>query len=307
MLALTCLRGYPDMNSSLPFLVSVAVTVITLPSIAAAQGSEEIVTLQSQGQDLVATLQLPEGKPAPVVLLLHGFTGTRDELVIPSTNEGVFARTANTLADNGYASLRVDFRGSGDSIADFTYESTTFEGQISDALAAIDYLEQLDSVDGDDLYVIGWSQGGVIAAATAGRSGKPDALALWQAVGDLDASYGGMLGEETLAAGKAAASDHTLVSTLSWGPEVSLNGAFFHGIEDMDPMAEIAAYKGPLFVTQGTADTTVLPASADAFIDAHEGTEQLWTADMGHLFNIYNDTETLDALIADTVSFFDKN
>ncbi|WP_157735974.1 alpha/beta hydrolase family protein [Granulosicoccus antarcticus] len=295
------------MNASFPLLVSVAVAATTLPLMAVAQSSEETVTLQSEGQDLVATLQLPEGNPAPVVLLLHGFTGTRDELVIPSTDEGVFERTADTLADNGYASLRIDFRGSGDSIADFTYESTTFEGQISDALAAIDYLEKLDSVDGDDLYVIGWSQGGVIAAAAAGRSGKPDALALWQAVGDLDASYGGMMGEETLAAGKAAASDHTLVATLSWGPEVSLNSAFFHGIEALDPMAEIAAYTGPLFVTQGTADTTVLPASADAYIAAHEGPEQLWTADMGHLFNVYSSTKTLDSMIADTLSFFDDH
>lgn len=278
-----------------------------LPLAVSAQSSETAVTLQSEGQNMVATLQLPEGKPAPVVLLLHGFTGTRDELVIPGTGEGVFVRTANMLADNGYASLRIDFRGSGESVADFTYESTTLEGQIADALAAIDYLEKLDSVDGDDIYVIGWSQGGLVAAAAAGRSGKPDAVALWQAVGDIDATYGGILSEEILAAGKAAAADQTLVVELPWGAEVSLNGAFFHGLGNLDPMAEIARYSGPLFVTQGTTDTTVLPATADAYIAAHEGPEQLWTAEMGHVFNVFSDTDTLDTMVADTLSFFEEH
>ena len=285
----------------------VALIAATLPLAVSAQLSETVVTLQSEGQNMVATLELPEGEPAPAVLLLHGFTGTRDELVIPSTGEGVFVRTANMLADNGYASLRIDFRGSGESVADFTYESTTLEGQIADAVAAIDYLEKLDSVDGDDIYVIGWSQGGLVAAAAAGRSGKPDAVALWQAVGDIDATYGGILSEETLAAGKAAAADQTLLTKLAWGPEVSLNGAFFHGLEKLDPMAEIARYSGPLFVTQGTTDTTVLPATADAYIAAHEGPEQLWTAEMGHVFNVFSDTDTLDAMISDTLSFFEEH
>ncbi len=285
-------------------LTVVAFTVLTLPAFALAKTSESTIILQSEGQNMVATLQLPGDKLAPVVLLLHGFTGTRDELVIPSTGEGVFVRTANTLAENGYASLRIDFRGLGESIADITFESTTMEGQIKDAIAAIDFLETLDRVDGEDIYVIGWSQGGLVAAAAAGRSGKPDAVALWQAVGNINATYGSVLGEEFLTAGKAAAVDQTLVTKLPWGPEVSLNGAFFHGLEKMDPMAEIERYSGPLFVTQGTLDTTVLPDAAEAYLAAHEGPEELWSAEMDHVFNVFSDTDTLDAMLERTLSFF---
>lgn len=275
----------------------------TLPMAASAQ-TDEVVTLQSGQQDFMGTLTLPNGDPAPVVLLLHGFTGTRDELVIPSTEEGIFVRTAEKLADSGFASLRIDFRGSGESTADFQYEETTFEGQIADAMAAVNYLSSLDTVDGNDIYVIGWSQGGLIASALAGRTDNLDGVALWQAVGDTEATYGSLLGANVLEAGKAASPNETITATLPWGAEVKLNGAFFDGIETLDPMKEIAAYAGPLFVTQGTQDTTVLPTASVAYIQAHEGPEQMWTAEMDHVFNVFTEIGTLDKMIGATVAFF---
>lgn len=288
----------------MPDRVRLALLCAALPGVALAQPAEERVELQSAGQTVVGTLATPAGDPAPVVLLLHGFTGSRDELPIPNTGEGVFSRTARLLAENGYASLRIDFRGSGESVAEMTYEATTFEGQVADALAAVDYLRSLDRVDGEDTFVIGWSQGGLIASAVAARAEGLDAVALWQAVGDPEATYGGLLGAETLAAGMAAAPDQTIVATLPWGGEVGLNGAFFDGIARFDPMAEIGAYDGPLFVTRGTLDTTVMPAAADAFIAAHEGSEQLWTAEMDHVFNVFTTTETFDDMVGATIAFF---
>jgi pimeloyl-ACP methyl ester carboxylesterase len=240
-------------------------------------------------------------------LLLHGFTGSRDELPIPNTEDGVFSRAARLLAEDGYASLRIDFRGSGESTADMTYEATTFDGQVADALAAVEYLQSLEKVDGEDVFVIGWSQGGLVAAAVAARADALDAVALWQAVGDPETTYGGILGVETLNAGMAAAPDETITATLPWGAEVQLNGAFFDGVETFDPIAEIGAYSGPLFVTKGMLDTTVLPEASDSFIAAHEGPEQLWTAEMDHVFNVFTTTETLDQMVAATAAFFDAH
>lgn len=288
-------------------VMRIATVLVTLPVMALAQPTEERVDLQSGGQPFIGTLALPEGDPAPVVLLLHGFTGSRDELPIPNTEDGVFSRTARLLAENGYASLRIDFRGSGESIANMTFEATTFEGQVADALAAVEYLKSLDRVDGEDVFVIGWSQGGLVASAVAGRSDALDAAALWQAVGDPQATFGGLLGAETMAAGMAAAPDETIKATLPWGAEIGLNGAFFDGIETFDPMAEIAAYSGPLFVTKGMLDTTVLPEASDAFIAAHEGPEELWAAEMDHVFNVFTTTETLDKMVVATVAFFDAH
>ena len=289
---------------------TLALSTLALAALAApalAQSTEEVVTIASPAGPFVGTLELPAGDPAPAVLLLHGFTGSRDELPTDAVPEGIFARTAARLAEAGYASLRIDMRGSGESTSELTYADTTFEGQVADALAALDYLATSDAVVGDDLFIIGWSQGGLVATGAAGRSDVPDAVALWAAVADPDTTYGDLLGAEVTAAGMAAGVDETVTATLPWGAEVTLKGGFFDGIESYDPTAEIADYAGPLFVAQGSLDPTVAPASADLLIAAHEGPEELWTAEMDHAFNAFVTDETLEQMIAATIAFFDAN
>jgi dienelactone hydrolase len=266
----------------------------------------EDVTIERPGQDVIGTLVLPTVENPPVVLLLHGFTGSRDELATEAVPDGVFASAAMQLADAGYASLRIDFAGSGEATDEMSYAETTFEGQIADAMAAIAYLRGLDSVATDDLFLIGWSQGGLVAAATAGRSDALDAVALWNAVATPRETYAGFLTEETVLAGLAAADDAPVAVTLPWA-EITLNGAFFDGLETLDPVAEIAAYGGPLFVAQGSLDTTVPPASADLYLAAHDGPETLWTAEMDHVFNIFETAEVLDEMIAANIAFFDEH
>lgn len=270
-----------------------------------AEQAGEVVRLQSNGQEVVATLMRPAGAPAPVVLLLHGFTGARDELASDHVPAGVFGFAADQLARSGYASLRIDFRGSGESTADLQFSDTTFEGQIEDGLAALEYLAGSAAVDGTQIYVVGWSQGGLVASALAGRSGIPRAVALWNAVGTPVQTFGDLLGTEALAEAVAADADAVLPFTLPWGAEIELKGAFFDQVATFDPMAEIAAYAGPLMVAQGDKDTAVLPENGLKYIAAHDGPEQLWTADMDHVFNIFTEAVTLEALVEATVQFFD--
>ena len=283
------------------------ILALLLAATAATAQAEETVTIPTPGGDVVGTLALPDGDPAPVVLLLHGFTGARDELPTEHVPEGVFARTAARLKDAGYASLRIDFRGSGESLADLTFADTTFEGQISDGLAALDYLSSLDSVAGDDIFVIGWSQGGLVAGGVAGRSNTPDAVALWNAVADPVATYGGLLGMDLVKSAAAGAPDDVHAITLPWGAEIELKGAFFQGVDGFDPASEITGYDGPLFVARGSGDTTVLPETATQWIDAHDGPEELWTAEMDHVFNVFGEADALDTLTAATIGYFDAH
>ncbi len=285
---------------------AVSLSLALLPSLATADVTETTITIERPGQDVIGTLAVPSGDPAPVVLLLHGFTGSRDELATEAVPEGVFARTASHLAEVGFASLRIDFAGSGDATDEMSFAETTFEGQIADALAAIEYLQSLDSVQTDDLHLIGWSQGGLVAAAAAGRSDAFDAVALWNAAATPMETFTGFLGEDIVSAGLSAGPDDPIEIVLPW-TEITLNGAFFQGLATSDPLAEIAAYSGPLFVAQGSLDTTVPPVSADLFIEAHDGPEELWTAEMDHVFNVFATDETLDQLLAATVAFFEAH
>ncbi len=288
------------MSPSKLLLFSTLLAATTTPAFSA----EEVITFQSQGSKIVGTLVTPDGAPAPVVILFHGFTGARDELPVATTKDGVFSRTARALAAAGYASLRIDFRGSGQS--DGTFADTTFEGQIADGLEAVKLMTADPRVKGSDLAIIGWSQGGLVATAVAGRSGTPDVVALWEAVATPKDTFGGLLGKDTLAKG-AATGDTPLKIKLPWGAEIALKQGFFDGVSTFDPPTELSAYKGPLFVTKGTEDTTVVPADADKLIAAHDGPEELWTEKMDHVFNAFTGPETLDKMVAATIGYLDAN
>lgn len=281
-------------------ILTILLVLAALPALA----DETTVTIPSPLGDIIGTLNTPVGDPAPVVLLFHGFTGTRNELPVATTEDGVFSRTARLLAEQGYASLRIDFRGSGDSPGAFA--DTTFEGQIADGMAAMAWAAANPAVKGDDLAIIGWSQGGLVATAVAGRSNQPDVTALWAAVATPAESLGGILGADVMAAG-AATGDTALPITLPWGAEIALKQGYFDGIATLDPVAEIAAYQGPLFVAHGRLDTTVLPVAAEKFITAHDGPEELWMAEMDHVFNAFTGPETLDQMVAATITYLDAN
>jgi hypothetical protein len=265
---------------------------------------ERRVTIGPPDQEIVGTLTLPEGEAAPIILMLHGFTGARDELKTSYVEEGIFARTARRFAEAGYASLRIDFRGSGESVADLTFSQTTFEGQISDAIVAVDYLKSSREVQRDKINILGWSQGGLVASAVAGRTGVPNSVALWAAVVDAVETYSVILGDETVSKGMLAVADEPVKATLPWGVEINLNGAFFDDVEEFNTASEIASYKGPLFVAQGTKDNLVSPESAAILIVAHDGPEKPWLYDMDHVFNSFDTDTTLESLISATIEFF---
>ncbi|WP_248306586.1 hypothetical protein [Devosia sp. MC521] len=63
---------------------------LLLTSTAFAAPETKNVSYEVDGMKVVGTLVTPEGDPAPVVLLFHGFGGSRDELEIPSVGKGIF-------------------------------------------------------------------------------------------------------------------------------------------------------------------------------------------------------------------------
>ena len=107
----------------------------------------------NEGQQIAGTLHLPNGVgPHPGVLLCHGFTGMRLEAHF------LFVKMSRALERAGFASLRFDFRGSGESEGEF--REMTVETEVSDALKAVDVFCEVPEVDGGRIGVIGLSLGG---------------------------------------------------------------------------------------------------------------------------------------------------
>jgi putative redox protein len=117
----------------------------------------------AEGQQLAASLDLPEGQPVAYALFAHCFTCGKDVLAAK--------RIAVALAAKGIAVLRFDFTGLGSSEGDFA--NSTFSSNVADLVRAADHLRETRKAPA---ILIGHSLGG--AAVLAAAAQIPDAKAV---------------------------------------------------------------------------------------------------------------------------------
>ena len=118
---------------------------------------------------LSAVIQKPAmktGEKCPMVMLCHGFTGNKESKLL--------TLLADSLQANGIASIRFDFNGHGKSEGPF--QEMTVPNEIEDAKKVFDYVRDLRYVS--DIAIVGHSQGGVVAAMTAGELERGDMKAV---------------------------------------------------------------------------------------------------------------------------------
>ncbi len=141
---------------------------------------EKPVVFQSSGQQIVGMLHVPDRRKGrvPAVVLFHGFTGNKSEI------HRIFVKTARALCAAGFAALRFDFRGSGDSDGDFSEMTVT--GELKDARAALRFVRTLSAIDPSRVGVLGFSLGGLIAATMLGEDLRIKVGVLWCPVARLD-------------------------------------------------------------------------------------------------------------------------
>ena len=189
-----------------------------------------------------------------------------------------------------------------------SYADTTLQGQVADAMAAVDFLAARTDIDTKKISLVGWSLGGTVSAVVAGRSKTPIAsVTLWQPANNPANAMAFLMGTDAVSKGLATG-DVPLDVKLPWGSTVSLKEPFFRSLTQIDPVAESVAYHGPLLVTAGTNDVIVFPQpeSAQVFLDYHQGPGELWTRPMDHSFNSFQDHVTVDELINKTADFIEK-
>lgn len=269
----------------------------------------ETISFENEGGTVYGTFTLPgdAGGNTPAVLMLHGFTGDRNEGPVfqPdfSFTDTMYSRTAQVLAENGFASLRIDFRGSGQSIDEMGFEETTFSGQVSDASAAIEWLDDHKKIG--PIGVLGLSQGGLVGAITADIHKEVRSLVLWSPVANPVDTYKLILGSDTVLEGLTQPSTE---ATLPWGAVITLNRPFFEELYTTDPIAAIAGYDGPMQVVVGERDNIVTPQPqyGQTYITYHDGREELVMIDGDHVFDVFsgNGAPALDEAIAESVDWF---
>ena len=128
------------------------------------------VRFKSDGIDIAGVLHVPDGrKPGqrlPAFIVLHGFMGSKDE-----SHAEIQARM---LEDWGYAALRIDFRGLGDSGGVRGYVLCL--DQVADTRNALTWLSEQPEIDAARIGVTGHSFGAAVSVYTAGVDNRVAAV-----------------------------------------------------------------------------------------------------------------------------------
>ena len=185
--------------------------------------------------------ELKAGERCPMVLLCHGFMGNK---------EGALEKQiAELLKANGIASIRFDFNGHGKSEGRF--QDMTVPNEIVDAKKVIEYVSSLPYVE--SVAISGHSQGGVVAAMTAGDLGveKIKAVVLLAPAAVLrdDAIRGSTMG--------ATYDPFNPGEYVELFRGMNLGGEYIRTAFSLPIYETAAKYQGPTLIIHGTGDRVV--------------------------------------------------
>lgn len=242
------------------------VTDLTIPS---RHGETEIL--------IPATVTTPAGTTTPMglVVMCHGFTGNR-------AGDGHFAPLASLLAQQGIASIAVDFPGCGDSTEPYT--AYTMDNIRADIDAAIAYMQNTYPIRDGGVGLVGHSMGGRAVSLRLGEDIA--AAALWS-----PANNEGLDGIEFLdhdPAGRQALLDRARqegsVFLSGWNVEVSCD--WLEQMAVSSPWQQIRDYRGPVLVAFAGGDPELLSQQTiDGTMQALSDRGEYFVSLYGQFFN----------------------
>jgi pimeloyl-ACP methyl ester carboxylesterase len=218
----------------------------------------------------------PTAKLPAVVLIAGSGPLDRDETVagIP-----IFAQLASALADAGFAVVRYDKRGVGQSGG--RSESVTLGDYADDVVAAVRFLEKRKDIDKTRIALVGHSEGAAVALLAVRRSGKVKAAVLVAGPGTTGADLILEQQQRAFEAAKIPVADRAAKVELQKKVHAAVLGgkAGWDGVPDdvrrqaespwfasflaFDPATLIPKIDQPLLVLQGALDTQVPPHHAE--------------------------------------------
>lgn len=268
------------------------------PAPAIAEGaaySEREMLIGDSERALPATLALPKGDgPFPAVVLVHGSgPHDRDETIGPNKP---FLDIARGLAAQGIAVLRYEKRSKARP-QDFAAGGFGVdEESTNDAVLAVDALRKTAGIDPARVFVLGHSQGGMLAPRIASVSGHVAGLVLLAAPARplLDIVIEQNRRLAVLDDGKTSDTEREAIARLiaqvrqtrdpatdnATRTVMDLPAGYWRSIDAVDPVADATAVALPMLVLQGARDIQVVDADwqrwREAFHDNDKVTFRLY-------------------------------
>lgn len=282
-------------------LTLLAAAGLALAATAAQAETSTDITVMNGARAVPATVVMPDGAgPFAAVVMNHGHGGGRQE-------NGGFGRIAKALADQGIATIRMDFPGSGDSTEPFT--EGYLSNMISDSNASLAHLLANYPVDAGRLGIFGYSMGGRIAMTIGGATDNPyRAMALLAPSADwgqemMVSFLGGQAAFDSFYADAAGPRGHAEFVT-QWGQTQALSLAWFDEMIASKPLETISAYKGDMLVLFGDKDDVVRPGVSEAVAKAYPAATAIMVPDADHGYGFYSDQPAVTAKVESELAEF---
>ncbi|RYY04916.1 MAG: alpha/beta fold hydrolase [Gammaproteobacteria bacterium] len=252
----------------------------------AATYSEQTLSIDNGTYKVPGILVRPSGIPfsqkIPVVVLLHGTASQKNEV------GGLYQRLAIYLAQKGYASLRIDFAGTGDSPVDYRFYNLT--SAQADTTAALNYLEVQPEFDHTRMGLIGFSQGGLIAQLVAEQDPRIKAMVTWSSVGGNGIDIFKFMFDEYYA--EAQKNGYAVVKFPWRAQPLNFGLQWFNEIKANTSLDNLKNYNGKLLAIAGSNDVLVPNESSRKIIKAARSTDATLVVIKGadHMFNVLGDS-----------------
>jgi uncharacterized OsmC-like protein/pimeloyl-ACP methyl ester carboxylesterase len=192
----------------------------------------------SSGERLSGRLDLPLGPPRAWALFAHCFTCSKDFVAS--------ARVSRALAARGFAVLRFDFTGLGNSAGDFA--NTTFSSNVEDLVRAADFLRREHR---GPALLVGHSLGGAAMLAAAARI--PESVAVATIGAPADPAHV----KKLLAAGVPEIEEAGEAEVDLAGRRFRVRREFLRDLEAPGLSASVAALRKALLVMHAPFDAVV--------------------------------------------------
>ncbi len=210
----------------------------------------------------------PEGaERRPLVILLHGFTSSKDR------PHNLLAAAA--MREAGCDTLRFDLYGHGESGGEF--RKHTLYRWISNTMAVIDYVRGLGYTE---LYLSGHSQGGLAAALTAGMEADRIRGLILRAPAFMIpecARTGSMLGTEF-------DPDH-IPDSVPTIKNLELDGNYIRVAQMIRAEDAADRFRNPVLILHGSEDDLVPPADSRRMAERYQNCELAVIAGETHHFD----------------------
>lgn len=227
----------------------------------------EELCFERDGMCIYGELYEPAGATdeTPLVVISHGFCSSYHDT----------ARDAERLAAAGSRCYVFDFCGgspSSESDGDFLDMSVLTEE--ADLEAVMDGLRARGLAGERNLFLMGESQGGLVSALVAAR--RPDDVAglvlLYPALSIPDDAR------------ERFSSADEIPETVEGLFGATVGRRYYADILDLDPLAEISAYEGPVLIAHGDADDVVPVSYSERAAEVYANAELHVLSGAGHGF-----------------------